>query len=119
LHYIGVGVITGVRRHHPASHIPNTTPRNEMFFYHGTRIFAARKGDYKMYFYSNNPQGYPEKIEKLSSYQLFNVQHDPSERFNLADKKPEIMREIEEMVQKHQNTVKPGASNLEKRIVQK
>lgn len=96
----------------------NESPRNEMFFYHGTRIFAARKGDFKMYFYKNNPVGYPEKIEKLESYELFNVQQDPSERFNLAAQYPDIIKEIEEMVIKHKSTVQPAESQLEKRIVQ-
>ena len=87
----------------------------------GTRIFAARKGDYKLYFYRNNPLGYPEKMEKLEpgQYQLFHLQHDPSERYNLADQLPEVMKEIEAMVQQHQKTVVPVPSNLEKRIVQK
>lgn len=97
----------------------NASPRNEMFYYHGTRIFAARKGDFKMYFYKNNPAGYPEKIEKLAAYQLFNLQHDPSERFDLADKYPEVIKEIEAMVSTHKATVKPVESKLEKRIVQK
>lgn len=97
----------------------NVSPRNEMFYYHGTRIFAARKGDFKMYFYKNNPLGYPERMEKLESYQLFNLQHDPSEKFNLADQYPEIIKEIEAMVLSHQSTVEPVESQLEKKIVQK
>lgn len=97
----------------------NVSPRNEMFYYHGTRIFAARKGDFKMYFYRNNPLGYPEKVEKLETYQLFNIQHDPSERFDLAEEYPEILMEIEAMVKNHQATVEPVESQLEKKIVQK
>lgn len=97
----------------------NESPRNEMFFYHGTRIFAARKGDYKMYFYKNNPVGYPEKIEKLEAYQLFNLQHDPSEKYNLAEQHPEILAEIESMVLDHKAGVEPAETQLEKKIVQK
>lgn len=70
------------------------SPRNELFYYHGTRLFAARKGNYKLYYYRNNPAGYPEKMEKLESVQLFHVQHDPSERFDLAEKHPEIIPKL-------------------------
>lgn len=94
-------------------------PRDEMFFYHGTRIFAARKGDFKMYFYKNNPLGYPEKLEKLDSSQLFNLQHDPSEKYNLADQYPLVLKEIEALVRDHRATVDSVGSQLEKRIVQK
>ncbi|WP_247235545.1 sulfatase [Telluribacter sp. SYSU D00476] len=93
-------------------------PRNEMIFYHSTSIFAARKGDYKLYFYSNDPKGYPQKLEKLEKYQLFNLQHDPSERYNVADKNPQIIKEIVDMVEKHKAGVAPVKSNLEKRITQ-
>lgn len=94
-------------------------PRNEMYFYHTTRLFAARKGDYKLYFYKNNPAGYPEKLEPLEKYQLFNLQHDPSERFDVADKHPEIVQEIEAMAERHRATVDAAPSQLEKRIVEK
>ncbi|MDO1451189.1 sulfatase [Rhodocytophaga aerolata] len=97
----------------------NTSPRNEMFYYHGTRIFAARKGDFKLYYYRNNPLGYPEKVEKLETYQLFNLQHDPSERFNIIDKHPQVVKEIDEIVRKHSATVEWVESKLEKRIVNK
>jgi arylsulfatase A len=93
------------------------SPRNEMLYYHGTRLFAARKGAFKLYFYRNNPQGYPEKMEKLDTYTLFNLQHDPSERFDIAAKYPEKIREIDEMVRQHRASLVVAPSNLEKRIV--
>ena len=95
----------------------DATPRKEMFFYHGTRIFAARKGDFKLYFYENNPAGYPERMRKLDTLQLFNVQHDPSERFELADEHPDIIRDIQAMVEQHRTTVDSVGTQLEKRIV--
>ena len=94
-------------------------PRNEMFFYHGSHLFAARKGAYKLYYYRNNPIGYPEKLEKLEKLQLFNLQHDPSERYDLADSQPDVIREIETMVKQHLANASPARSNLEKRIGQK
>lgn len=97
----------------------NATPRDEMFYYHGDRVFAARKGEFKLYFYSNNPLGYPEKIEKLEKLTLFNLSHDPSERFDLAEKHPEVVAEIQAMASKHQSSFTPAPTQLEKRIVAK
>ncbi|SFB31698.1 sulfatase family protein [Algoriphagus aquimarinus] len=95
----------------------NATPRDEMFYYHGDRLFAVRKGDFKLYFYSNNPAGYPEKLAKLEKLTLYNLGHDPSERFDLADQNPEIVKEIEEIAKKHSAEMVFGATQLEKRIV--
>ncbi len=94
------------------------SPRKEMFYYHGAKLFAVRKGDYKLYFLKNNPIGYPEKIEKLETYQLFNLQQDPSEKYDVAANNPEIIKDLEALAQKHQATVEPVKSNLDKVIVQ-
>ena len=95
------------------------SPRKEMIFYHDDKIFAARKGDFKLYYYRNKPTGYPEKLEKLDSYQLFNLQHDPSERFNIADQHAGIITAILEMVKIHEASVEPSASQLDKVIAKK
>ncbi|SFU14080.1 C-terminal region of aryl-sulfatase [Algoriphagus locisalis] len=94
----------------------NATPREEMFYYHGDRLFAVRKGDFKLYFYSNNPAGYPAKVEKLEKLTLFNLGHDPSERFDLADQYPEVVFEISEIAKQHSSGMVFGETQLEKRI---
>lgn len=93
------------------------SPREEMLYYHGTRIFAARKGAFKLYFYENNPGGYPERMRKLDTLQLYNIQHDPSEKYNIAEQNPEIIREIEALVQQHRETVDSVGTQLERKIV--
>ena len=93
-------------------------PRKEMFYYHGTRIFAVRKGDFKMHFYKNNPLGYPEKMEKLDTVTLFNLQHDPAEKYNIASANQQIIEEIELMVQVHRATLEPVGTQMEKKIAQ-
>lgn len=93
------------------------SPRNEMLYYHGTRVFAARKGAYKLYFYENNPDGYPEKLRKLDTLRLFNLQHDPSEKYDIAGQNPDVIKDIEKLVKEHLTTVDSVGSQLEKRIV--
>lgn len=94
-------------------------PRNEMFHYHDQHLFAARKGAFKLVYYSNNPLGYPQKLEKLATPTLYNVQHDPSEQYNIAAKHPEIIKEIETMVLEHVKNTPIAKSHLEKRINEK
>ena len=94
----------------------DATPRDEMFYYHGDRLFAVRKGEFKLYFYSNNPAGYPEKLEKLEKLTLYNLGHDPSERFDLADNNPEKIEEIKEIAKQHLAKMVIGETQLEKVI---
>lgn len=95
------------------------SPRDEMFFYHGTRMFAARKGDFKLHFYKNNPEGYPSRMEKLDTLVLYNLQHDPSEKYDLASQYPVIIQDIKSMVRLHRAGVDSVTSQLEKRMVNK
>lgn len=97
----------------------NSNPRNEMFFYHGTKLFAARVGDYKLYYYKNDPSGYPQKLEKLEKLELFNLAIDPSETNNIIDKNPKVVSQIQEIVTKHLSTVVPVKNNLEDVITSK
>ena len=93
----------------------SSNPRKEMYFYHSSKLFAARLGDYKLYYYKNNPMGYPAKVEKLDKVQLFNVQHDPSEKYELAAKQPEIVAQIEQQVKAHIAATPIAPSVIEKR----
>jgi arylsulfatase A len=92
----------------------DANPRDEMFYYHGSNLFAARKGKYKLYYFSNIPQGYPETLEKLEKYTLYDLEEDPSEKHDIIDLHPEIVKEIEEMVASHRETVVPVENQLEK-----
>jgi hypothetical protein len=92
------------------------SPRNQMIYYHDEKIFAARKGDFKLYFYRNNPTGYPEKLETLDSLTLFNLQHDPSEQYNIVSGHPDKVKEIEDMVKHHQLSVVAAETQLDKRV---
>ena len=92
------------------------TPRKEMIFYHGTRIFAARLGDHKLYFYKNNPDGYPERMEELENPHLFNVMVDPGEQYDVINENPEVVEEIMAMVEKHKANMEMAPTQLEKRI---
>ena len=90
----------------------NKTPRDVMYFYHGTELFAIRKGAYKLYFQSNIPAGYPPKIENLESPTLFNVLTDPSERFNVAQVNPAIVGELKGLAQAHTATTEKVPTQL-------
>ncbi len=92
----------------------DANPRDEMFYYHSQKLFAARKGKFKLHYLSNNPMGYPEKIEKLETYKLYNLEEDPSEKHDIIDQHPEIVKEIEEMVAIHLQSIVPVENQLEK-----
>jgi arylsulfatase A-like enzyme len=89
--------------------------RKSVFYYRGTDLYAVRSGAFKAHFITEGAYGqFGEKIiHKIPL--LFNLDQDPSERYNIAEKHPEILLQINELVQKHQSEMTPGKDQLAKR----
>ncbi len=88
------------------------TPRQSYFYYRGTRLFAVRKGAFKGHLLTQAAYGQP-KAEEHSPLQLFNLQVDPGESFNLAASNPEVLADLQREIEKHRATVTPAKSQLE------
>ncbi len=88
--------------------------RELLFYYRGTKIYAVRKGPWKLHFITQ--AGYRDKPHKQDPPMLFHLDHDPSEKYNIAAKHPDVVEEIIADVEKHKATVKPFPTQLEKRI---
>ena len=85
--------------------------REAYYFYRGTRLMAARVGDYKAHFMTQAAYGQP-KEEVHETPLLFNLRVDPSETFNLSTNNPAVLSQIVEAVEKHKATVKAAPSQL-------
>jgi arylsulfatase A-like enzyme len=81
------------------------SPRQQMLFYRGTRLYAARKGDFKAHFITQGAYGQFGRRKVLRNPLLYNLKEDPGEKYDVADEHPEILREIEKMVEEHIETV--------------
>lgn len=90
------------------------SPRNEVFYYRGRELYAVRTGAYKAHFITLEANGSAGKeIHEIPL--LFNLNTDPSERFNIADRHPEIIETINEIVKNHQENLIEGEDQLQYR----
>ena len=88
-------------------------PRNIVFYYLDTQLFAIRKGEYKAHFMTKAEFG-NDSVIVHSLPLLFNLNIDPSEKYNIADKHPDIIAELREILKQHQSTIVPVENQLEK-----
>ena len=101
--------------------------RDVVFYYRDTQPFAVRVGDYKAHFVTQNEYGTqtaqfitnpPTIINNeatvLETPLLYNVNVDPSERFDLAAKHPEIIDTIRKVLEEHKRGIIPVVNQLEK-----
>lgn len=89
-------------------------PRNVVFYYRDTKVLAIRKEKYKVHFEvrsDNNNDIFTSEDVPL----LFNLEIDPSEKVNIADKYPEVIEEMKELLKQHQAGIVPVENQLEKR----
>jgi arylsulfatase A-like enzyme len=101
--------------------------RNTVIYYRGEKVFAIRKGDYKAHFIVQNEYNTqtahfitdPEVVVNnqptfLDTPLLYNLSTDPGERYNIADKHPEILIEIRQVLLDHLSSIEPVENQLEK-----
>ncbi|HYW80259.1 MAG TPA: sulfatase [Thermoguttaceae bacterium] len=91
------------------------SPRETMFFYRGTELYAARVGPYKAHFTTKDAYGSP-KAETHDPPLLYHLGHDPAEKFDLSADHPEVIAQIRKVVADHQAKMVPGEPQLEKMI---
>jgi arylsulfatase A len=91
------------------------SPRHTMFYYRGTELYAVRKGPYKAHFITHS--GYRgDKPVKHDPPVLYNHEHDPSEKYNIAKDRPDVIADILNEVKRHRATLTPAEDQLAKRI---
>lgn len=89
--------------------------RDGMIFYRGQQIYAIRKGPFKAHFITEPAYGGGGKTYHDPPL-LFNLDHDPSEKYNVADKHPAVIAELIKARNAHKATVKPVKDQLAERI---
>ncbi|MFT3750156.1 MAG: sulfatase [Agriterribacter sp.] len=92
----------------------NKSRREEMYYYHADILVAVRKGSYKLLLYGNSEVGYPDALKKLDKPALYNLNEDISERYDIADKYPEIVQQLLALLEQHGRTVQPAEDQLSK-----
>lgn len=85
--------------------------RDTVFYYRGDELFALRKGPWKAHFTTANGYGSPGNPLKFEPHDpplLFQLDTDPSERFDMAKEHPEVLADIQREVAKHRANLTPG-----------
>ncbi len=87
------------------------SPRQDMFYWTRAELHAVRSGPWKLHVKQRDPINYgkqvvPEKPE------LYNVQRDIGEQFNVAEKHPEIVERLLAMIKAHQADIEPHEDML-------
>lgn len=90
------------------------SPRDHMFYYRGYELMAIRLGPWKVHFQEQGSYGtLPKKLTKLDPPKLYHLEHDPSERYNIAKDHPDVLEEVKKLRKSHAANLKTAPSQLE------
>lgn len=93
--------------------------RDMMYFYRGVELYALRKGKFKAHFITEEAYGKNTNRTEHNPPLLFNLDEDPSEKFDVSKSHPEVIKEIQKLADEHKKTVKPVENQLEKGLKKK
>jgi arylsulfatase A-like enzyme len=88
------------------------SPRREIFYYRAYELMAARLGPWKAHYQTQTGYGQPQP-EKHDPPLLFNLEIDPGEHFNVAGQHPEVLAEIQTLVERHRSGMQTAKSQLD------
>jgi len=91
------------------------SPRKAMVYYWGEEVYAYRLGDYKAHFKSRERVYINQKVKEHDTPLLYNLNIDPSEKYDVSEDHPDIIEKIKSEVEKHKTTVVPVENQLIKR----
>lgn len=94
----------------------NDEVRETYFYYRGEQIYAVRLGPWKAHFITEWEYTADNQYTEHETPLLFNLDHDPSEQYNLADAHPEIIAQVMDVVASHQAEMVARPTQLEERI---
>ena len=77
------------------------------FYYRGDKLYAVRKGPWKAHFITVENRYLPnQEVIEHDPPLLFNIEEDPSAKYNVADKHPAILEELSSLAERHKGKMK-------------
>jgi arylsulfatase A-like enzyme len=87
------------------------SPRKEMFYWTNAELHAVRSGPWKLHVKMREPINYGKEVV-LSKPELYHVERDISESYDVADQHPEIVERLLAMMKAHQSDIEPHEDML-------
>jgi arylsulfatase len=91
--------------------IQNKEIQQEVFYYRNNDFVGYRNGAWKIFI--NDPDPWNDEFTEKDMPLLYNVNEDPSERFEVSKDYPDVVKELTRMAENHLNSVEVVPSQLD------
>ncbi|MGC8644488.1 MAG: sulfatase family protein [Isosphaeraceae bacterium] len=86
--------------------------RTEVFYYYDNKATAVRQGVWKLHEKTLEAASGKTTSQTHTPPLLFNLAHDPSERFDVAAEHPDVVKRLVKLLESHRSSVVPGTPQL-------
>ena len=90
-------------------------PRNEVFYWREEQLYAIRVGPWKAHFITQGCYGMGPAREEHTTPELYHLEHDPSEKYNIAKLHPDVVARLTSIARAHKQGIRPVENQLTKR----
>jgi arylsulfatase A len=90
-------------------------PREVVYFWREEQLYAVRVGPWKVHFITQGCYGIGEPKKVLTNPEVYHLDTDPSEQYNVAELHPEVIVRAVGIADAHRKTIVPVEDQLAKR----
>jgi len=85
--------------------------RKDMYYWTNAQLHAVRSGPWKLHVRMREPINYGKEVE-LERPELYHLELDISEKYNVADKHPEVVERLLKQIEEHRKDIDPHEDML-------
>jgi arylsulfatase A-like enzyme len=93
------------------------SPRQDVFYYRGPKLYALRHGPWKAHFFTKSEYGADPEVAHDPPL-LYHLGEDPGENYDRGKARPDVVAELRRIASAHGKTLQPVENRLQKRIGQ-
>jgi hypothetical protein len=82
-----------------------------MFYWRGSKLYPVRHGAFKAHFVTKSEYG-SDPVVTHDQPELYNLDHDPSEKYNVAANHPDVIAQIRRIADAHKQSIPPSKISL-------
>lgn len=90
-------------------------PRDTVFYWREEQLYAVRVGPWKVHFITQGCYGIGDPKKVLESPELYHLDSDPSEQYDVAKLHPDVIARITRVADDHRKSIQPVEDQLAKR----
>jgi arylsulfatase A-like enzyme len=91
------------------------SPRDRIFYWREEALYAVRVGPWKAHFITQGCYGIGPQKEEHAVPQLYHLENDPSEKYNVAAQHPEVIQRLQAVAESHRQNIQPVENQLAQR----